>query len=190
MRAPAVAYAHLLDDARAVLRAWVAPDAAQERLREEFLMAFAAGPAVLAKTGGPTHVTASVVVVDTTASRALLVLHRRARAWLQPGGHLEPTDATLRDAAGRETTEESGVADLAVDAQPLSLSRYRLAAGFGACLEHLDVCYAATAPAAAQPRVSGESARVAWCDLHALPDDAPDTGVAALVRAARATSRR
>jgi 8-oxo-dGTP pyrophosphatase MutT (NUDIX family) len=40
----------------------------------------------------------------------LLVQENRAYGiTLQPGGHLEPTDATLIDAAVRELTEETGV---------------------------------------------------------------------------------
>jgi 8-oxo-dGTP pyrophosphatase MutT (NUDIX family) len=56
----------------------------------------------------PMHVTAGALLVrgDT---EILLVEHRAYGITLQPGGHLEPTDSTLIDAAVRELAEETGV---------------------------------------------------------------------------------
>jgi 8-oxo-dGTP pyrophosphatase MutT (NUDIX family) len=56
----------------------------------------------------PMHVTVGALLVrgDT---EILLVEHRAYGITLQPGGHLEPTDATLIDAAVRELAEETGV---------------------------------------------------------------------------------
>lgn len=55
------------------------------------------------------HITAAAVLVNEEGH----VLHIRHRAlgdkWLLPGGHLEPQDATLRDAARRELAEETGI---------------------------------------------------------------------------------
>ncbi|MFT3786374.1 MAG: NUDIX hydrolase [Tepidisphaeraceae bacterium] len=56
------------------------------------------------------HLTASGVVVDRARSRVLLVHHNALDRWLQPGGHIEPTDASLLDAAIREVVEETGLA--------------------------------------------------------------------------------
>ena len=39
----------------------------------------------------------------------LLVFHRKLDRWLQPGGHVEPGDASVFDAAVREAREETGV---------------------------------------------------------------------------------
>ena len=41
----------------------------------------------------------------------LLTLHPRVGQWLQLGGHCEPDDATIADAAAREGREESGIED-------------------------------------------------------------------------------
>lgn len=57
------------------------------------------------------HVTAGALLVRGAAGHAevLLVEHRAYGMLLQPGGHLEPSDATLVDASLRELTEETGV---------------------------------------------------------------------------------
>ena len=55
------------------------------------------------------HLTASAWVVDRTRSHAALIHHRKLNLWLQPGGHVEDTDASWRAAAQREATEETGL---------------------------------------------------------------------------------
>ncbi|MGH3167195.1 MAG: NUDIX domain-containing protein, partial [Trebonia sp.] len=55
----------------------------------------------------PVHVTAGALLVRGT--EILLVEHRAYRIFLQPGGHLEPSDITLAGAAERELAEETGV---------------------------------------------------------------------------------
>lgn len=53
------------------------------------------------------HVTVGALL--TRGKEVLLVGHRAYGITLQPGGHLEPTDTTLIDAAVRELTEETGI---------------------------------------------------------------------------------
>lgn len=55
----------------------------------------------------PMHVTVGALLVR--GEEILLIEHRAYGITLQPGGHLEPTDATLIDAAARELAEETGV---------------------------------------------------------------------------------
>jgi 8-oxo-dGTP pyrophosphatase MutT (NUDIX family) len=55
----------------------------------------------------PMHVTAGALLVRGT--EILLVEHRAYGIFLQPGGHLEPADATLAGAAERELIEETGI---------------------------------------------------------------------------------
>jgi 8-oxo-dGTP pyrophosphatase MutT (NUDIX family) len=55
------------------------------------------------------HFTASALVVDEAGARTCLVHHAKSGAWFQPGGHVEPGDATLAEAALREAREETGL---------------------------------------------------------------------------------
>jgi 8-oxo-dGTP pyrophosphatase MutT (NUDIX family) len=168
--AVAAAFAPLHADAVAVLTAWVPPDAGQAHLRDAYLAHLVEHPDGVAKAGPPAHLTASCVVLDTTGTRVLLTLHRRADAWFQFGGHLEAGDASLWAAARREAREESGLDDLEPLPQPVQLDRHVLVGAFGTCREHLDVRYAAVAPPGAQPAVSTESHDVRWWAVDALPE--------------------
>ncbi|GIL36263.1 NUDIX hydrolase [Phycicoccus sp. DTK01] len=167
---PAHEYAHLHADATAVLDRWSAPDAEQEELRRGYLAHLAAHPDGVAKAGPPAHLTGSCLVVDATGEHVLLTHHRRAGQWFQLGGHLEPGDATLYDAARREAREESGIPDLEPLPAPVQLDRHTLEGDFGRCREHLDVRYVARAAADAVPRVSAESHDVRWWPADALPE--------------------
>jgi 8-oxo-dGTP pyrophosphatase MutT (NUDIX family) len=163
------AFAPLLADAVDVLRGWLPPDAAQDRLRREYLDHLGAHADGVAKAGPPAHLTASCVVLDATGEQVLLTLHRKAEAWFQFGGHLEPGDASVWAAARREACEESGLDDLEPLPHPVHLDRHLLVGSFGTCREHLDVRYAAVARPGSAPRVSAESHDVRWWPADALP---------------------
>jgi 8-oxo-dGTP pyrophosphatase MutT (NUDIX family) len=60
------------------------------------------------------HLTASAWVLSADRSAALLLHHRKLDRWLQPGGHVDDTDASLLDATRREVAEECGLTDLAL----------------------------------------------------------------------------
>ena len=171
-------------DAMSVLSAWPAPDDEQERLRVLYLAHLAAHPDGLSRGCRPDHLTSSALVVDPSGPRVLLVLHRKAGLWLQTGGHVEDDDPTLAAAALREATEESGLAGLVVDPEPLLLSRHAVPfCGPVQPAHHLDVQFLAVAPPGAEPRVADGEDPVAWFG----PDDVPeptDDGLRALIAAA------
>jgi 8-oxo-dGTP pyrophosphatase MutT (NUDIX family) len=55
------------------------------------------------------HVTASAIVARPRGDLFLLVSHRKLGGWLQPGGHVEPDDSSVFEAALREVREETGL---------------------------------------------------------------------------------
>lgn len=60
----------------------------------------------------PGHFTASGFVCTPDFQQWVLIFHPRFQKWIQPGGHLEPHDRDIVDAAQREIVEESGLRDL------------------------------------------------------------------------------
>ena len=54
------------------------------------------------------HVTCSAIVLDPDR-RVLHIRHNALNRWLCPGGHLEPGDTSLAEAARREAVEETGI---------------------------------------------------------------------------------
>jgi len=56
----------------------------------------------------PGHVTAGAILVGRDG-RVLHIHHNATGKWLLPDGHLEPSDETLLQAAGRELAEETGI---------------------------------------------------------------------------------
>jgi 8-oxo-dGTP pyrophosphatase MutT (NUDIX family) len=177
-------YERLQAAAVALLRAWTAPDAAQEARRVDFLAHLAAHPGAMWKQGPPAHLTASALVLDGSGERVLLTLHRKANAWFQFGGHYEPADADVHAAASREAREESGIADLVVAPELVEVDRHTLVGSFGRCREHLDLRFAALAPDDARHTVSEESLDVRWWPVAALPGTA-GADLPRLVAAAR-----
>jgi 8-oxo-dGTP pyrophosphatase MutT (NUDIX family) len=115
----------------------------------------------------PGHITCTGLVLAPDSVRLLLVHHRRLDRWLLPGGHVEPEDRAIGDAARREVVEETGVlllpdpmpslAGLDVHGIPPKRSEpYHL---------HHDLLFSFRA-AADECRVSHESRAVAWCTPH------------------------
>jgi 8-oxo-dGTP pyrophosphatase MutT (NUDIX family) len=146
----------LHDDAVLVLKSYEH----QEELRQLYLDHLAAHPDGMWKACEAGHVTASALVVEPEHGRVLLTLHKKLGMWLQMGGHCEPGDATLADAAMREATEESGIRGLTLlSGGPVRLDRHAIPAP---CHWHLDVQYAAMAPAGAVEEISEESLDLRW----------------------------
>jgi len=159
-------------DAVSTLRAWQAPDAAQDALRCDFLDHLAAHDDGVWRSCVPAHLTASALVMSEGRDEVLLVLHTKAGLWLQPGGHCEPEDPTLLAAALREATEETGIGGLALSAAPVRLDRHAAPCRPGVVDHHLDVQYLAIAPPQAIPRSSAETLAVAWFRCDDLPEPA------------------
>ncbi|GAA3937246.1 NUDIX hydrolase [Streptomyces gulbargensis] len=146
----------LYDDAVLVLKGYEG----QPELRQVYLDHLAAHPDGMYKPCGAGHLTSSALVIDPARGRVLLTLHRKLNMWLQMGGHCEEGDRTVEEAALREATEESGIAGLTLlPGGPVRLDRHPIPAP---CHWHLDVQYAALAPAGAEAAISDESLDLRW----------------------------
>jgi 8-oxo-dGTP pyrophosphatase MutT (NUDIX family) len=169
--------------AAAELHAWDPAAPGQEGLRHALLAFLAARPDdACSRSCVPGHLTASALVVDAAGRSTLLTMHPRVGRWLQLGGHCEPGDASLADAALREATEESGIPDLVIDPEPLHVDVHPITCSLGVPTRHLDVRFLVRAPAGAVPQISDESDDLRWWPLDALPTD---TDVPAIAAAAR-----
>jgi 8-oxo-dGTP pyrophosphatase MutT (NUDIX family) len=169
-------------DAVATLDSWRPALGSQESLRQAFLGFLAAREDACRRSCEAGHLTASAVVLDHTGTRVLLTLHPRVGRWLQLGGHCEPSDGSLAEAALREATEESGMAGLRISAEPVHLYVHPITCSLGVPTRHFDVRYAVHAPAGAEPVRSDESDDLRWWPADALPAGSED--LADLVKAA------
>jgi 8-oxo-dGTP pyrophosphatase MutT (NUDIX family) len=106
------------------------------------------------------------VVLSPDCSATCLVLHNKIQVWVQPGGHLEPGDATIAAAALREVAEETGLHGQVRG--PVLLSRHRAPCAPGRVDYHLDVQHVVVAERV-PPVLSEESLDVAWWDVDKLP---------------------
>jgi 8-oxo-dGTP pyrophosphatase MutT (NUDIX family) len=173
----------LHDDAVVVLNTYED----QEDLRALYLDHLTAHPDGMWKSCGTGHVTASALVIDPLQERVLLTLHKKLGRWLQMGGHCEPGDGTLEQAALREATEESGIPGLTLlPGGPVRLDRHAIPAP---CHLHFDVQYAAVAPAEAVEEISEESLDLRWFG-YAEAAEVADGSVARLVRHTRTVLSR
>jgi 8-oxo-dGTP pyrophosphatase MutT (NUDIX family) len=166
---------------------WVAADARGERLRERFLDLLGEQPNATDADNPGAHITASAVVVANGLDRVLLCLHGRIGRWVQLGGHCEPVDRSVPDAAMREAWEESGIDKLVIDEVPIDLDIHPVHCRYGASL-HYDIRYALLAPADAVAIVSPESHELGWFSPDDLPHplaSATERLVAPAIQAAR-----
>ncbi|GGZ42836.1 NUDIX hydrolase [Streptomyces inusitatus] len=172
----------LHDDALRTLKEYA--DGDQEELRGLYLDHLAAYPDGMWKACTAGHLTASALVIDPAREQVLLTLHKKLGMWLQMGGHCEPGDTTVARAALREAAEESGVAGLTLlrGGTPVRLDRHPIPAP---CHWHLDVQYAALAPAGSVAEISDESLDLRWFGYDEVANVA-DVSVVQLLERTRA----
>jgi 8-oxo-dGTP pyrophosphatase MutT (NUDIX family) len=96
-------------EALALVRAFAASPE-EDKSRELILALLEGTPAPFSRDQfQPGHITCTALVLHPDRRRFLLMHHHRHLRWLLPGGHVEESDATLRDVAGREAIEETAI---------------------------------------------------------------------------------
>lgn len=138
----------------------------------------------------PGHFTASAFVLSPDRRDLALIHHKKLGIWVQPGGHVEPSDADLIGAARREVSEEVGLAEL-------ELLRYGVSPVFDVDIhviparkqdpahEHFDVRFAFLARTR-ELVPSEEVADLRWVPLDDVQSVATDESVLRAVRKLRA----
>ncbi len=154
------------------------PDVPDSKSRELILMMLECTPDPFSRNQfTPGHITCTGLVLAPDGERVLLIHHGRLDRWLLPGGHVEPEDVEIWDAARREVIEETG-AQLAPDAAPplAGLDVHGIPAGKGEPYHlHHDLLFHFHATSY-NFRLSPESRDIAWCasgdfDKYAVPEN-------------------
>jgi 8-oxo-dGTP pyrophosphatase MutT (NUDIX family) len=171
----------------ALLSEWDAPSRGQDSLRHAVLAFLDARDDACLRECVPGHVTASALVLDDSGGRVLLTLHPRLGRWVQLGGHCDDADDDIVAAALREATEESGVAGLRIAPDLVAVHVHPVTCSLGVPTRHLDLQFAAHAPAGAQISISDESVDLRWWPTDDLPAGS-DEALAYLVARAAHTS--
>jgi 8-oxo-dGTP pyrophosphatase MutT (NUDIX family) len=146
--------------------------------QELILLLLKCSPAPFSRSNfTPGHITCTGLVLAPDGRRILLVHHRRLDRWLPPGGHVEPEDAEIWDAARREVLEETGAVLLPDSAPALAGMDVHGIPSNGREPYHLhhDLLFAFRA-SREEIRQSAESRAVAWCGpaefaRYGLPDN-------------------
>jgi len=120
----------------------------------------------------PGHFTASAFVLDENRERLLTLYHRKLARWLQPGGHVEPSDPDLLGTARREVREEVGLTRLSWMAEApgiFDLDVHPIPAfGPDPAHAHFDVRFLFVAEEPAN-LTSPEGRAIQWVELDSVP---------------------
>ncbi len=182
-------FAQIQRDAVRLLREWTAPDEVQEARRVAYLEHLSTHPDAVSRDGVPNHLTSGGFVFDPSLEQVALVLHTKAKLWLQPGGHFEATDESVVGSALREIGEETGLHAPAGRAELVDLHHHELSAAFGRCRSHLDMRVAVVLDEPAPIVCSDESDQARWWPVDALPSPT-DPDLAATITRVRDQLRR
>ena len=96
---------------QAMLAAYTARDPDERAAMEPFVRYVGSfdAPALYDRKNFVGHLTAGALIVSRQTGCVLLLKHKQLGKWLQPGGHVEASDASVLDAAFREAREETGI---------------------------------------------------------------------------------
>ena len=129
------------------------------------------------------HVTGSTWILNHAATHALLLHHRKLNLWVQPGGHLDDSDAAPAAGAMREAQEETGIRNLIFANTALfDVDIHHIPARAGKhgtepTHLHYDVRYLIMATDA-PVTISDESLDAKWMPLRALAQPSHDRSIA------------
>jgi 8-oxo-dGTP pyrophosphatase MutT (NUDIX family) len=160
------------------LAAYSPLDEREQGYRKRMLELCEAGDPFGRKSFVPGHFTASAIVLAPQRDAVLLIFHKKLELWLQPGGHVDPSDPSILHAAEREVMEEVGISgsDLG-DRGILDLDIHPIP-GFGSepAHEHFDVRFLFQARSREFEKTD-EVAAARWVKVADLHEVTPDASV-------------
>jgi len=126
----------------------------------------------------PGHFTSSGFVLDGAQANVLLIHHAKIGRWLQPGGHIDPTDVSVRAAAQREIREETGVVTAqSAEVSPFDVDVHVFPEGHGQPEHvHFDLRFVFTATEATLQK-NHEVHDARWVSLGEVVDMTEDVSV-------------
>jgi 8-oxo-dGTP pyrophosphatase MutT (NUDIX family) len=168
---PEDAFDDRLTTAVAAVEAFAPTDQAQKAAQDTILDFVEQHPDALHRSCLDGHFTGSSWVVDHDASSGLILLHTKAKRWLQPGGHADG-NARLEAVALREAQEESGIENLEVWSSPIDIDVHVVEDPSAPQTSHLhlDVRYLIKAPKGARVQGNHESLALQWITEDQLDD--------------------
>ena len=132
------------------------------------------------------HFTASAFVFDHQG-RPLALFHRKLQRWLQPGGHIEPSDKDPCGAALREVQEETGLTDLSfLSPNPIDLDIHLIPKrGVENAHNHYDLRYGLRCTRSTKVVESLESNGFKWLSDDAVHQWCAEDSIARAIKVAR-----
>lgn len=173
----------ILQSARAAIGDYQPSDARELGFRQRMLELLALPAPTSRQQFVPGHLTASAFVLSPERDAVLLILHKKLQLWLQPGGHIEPNDASLLAAARREVAEEVGlVLPESVTGAVFDLDIHRIPARKDEpAHEHFDVRFCFHSPSLAFV-TNDEVVDARWAPLSEIDRVTSDESVLRVVR--------
>lgn len=114
------------------------------------------------------HITASGWLISEDLKKVLLVSHKKLKKLIQPGGHCEENDSSVKMAALRELREETGLQNIKlVNEDIFYIDIHKIGSGNAMHL-HYDICYLFICDDKQQVTVSEESDGIEWYELEEL----------------------
>ena len=120
-------------------------------------------PAASDRMTMPAHLTGSAFVMNATGTAGVLMFHTKLGRWLQPGGHADGS-FDLAQVALREATEETGMANLWVDPQPIDVDIHKVRPPNEEPHFHFDVRFLVVASSVTELRPNHESTEMHWVE--------------------------
>ena len=134
----------------------------------------------------PGHFTASSFILSPDRQQILLIFHSKLKLWLQPGGHVDPADGSLLEAARREAEEEVGYTNLALAIPGIFDADIHVIPARKADPEHchFDVRFAFVAPNL-EAHAGSDALDAKWVPLNQVEHTGSDESVLRAVRKLR-----